>query len=778
MRGTWALERPSHLVTAALGLAVGLLLLTVARPSVTGFSSPFSSPAARSRRNAPTGELPLAFERDPGRSGAEVDFLAHTSAGMTAIGPRGATLALGGPKTTEALGLEFGDGAAVKAQALERLPGDVNYLVGDDRSGRPRSRPSSGSATRGCTRASPSTGTEPAALEYDFRLDPGADPSRIAARMRAPSNCASPQRRPPIEPRRARLRQPRRSPTSRAHGATPAPRRRSPSTSNGRPSASRSAPYDRARPLVIDPWCSPTPPTWAAATRRRHGIAVDATGDAYITGYTLSADFPTAAALQASRATRPMTLFVTKLNPAGNGARLLHLPRWQHAEDRATGIAVDAAGAAYVTGSTASTDFPTVSADRGRPRRHHRRLRLEARRRRLGARLLDLPRRRRRRRRPRHRRRRRRRRLRRRLHRLDRLHHRRRRSRATRPAAATPSSRSSNPAGSALVYSTYLGGTATTWPPGSPSTPPAAAYVDRRHRLDQLPTPSGRSRRDSAARSDAFVDEARPRRRARSATRPTWAAATNDRREAIAVDAAGAAYVTGDDRLDRLPHASADRGRLGGGLRRLRHQARPAGRALVYSTYLGGSGDDVGDGDRRRRRRRRLRHRRHRLDRLQPVGPDRGRLGRHGRLRLEAQPRRQRARLLDLPGRQRRRPGTGSPSTPPAPPTSPAYRLDRFRHRRPDRGRLGRLRRLRRQAQPRRRRRRGPRRRRRMPDRRGTGRRTAAAARLGRRRRSRRRATPARPRPGRRRTTAARRHAPPVDEGRTGRSASRPRSRR
>ena len=61
---------------------------------------------------------------------------------------------------------------------------------------------------------------------------------------------------------------------------------------------------------------------------------------------------------------------------------------------------------------------------------------------------------------------------------------------------------------------------------------------------------------------------------------------------AIAVDGAGSAYVTGVHQLDELPD---DRGRLRHELQRRRHDAfvtklNAAGSALVYSTYLGGSG--------------------------------------------------------------------------------------------------------------------------------------------------------------------------------------------
>ena len=66
--------------------------------------------------------------------------------------------------------------------------------------------------------------------------------------------------------------------------------------------------------------CWSIPPTWAeAVVTRRYGIAVDSSGNAYVTGYTDSADFPTVNPLQATNHAYPNSnVFVAKLNPAGS----------------------------------------------------------------------------------------------------------------------------------------------------------------------------------------------------------------------------------------------------------------------------------------------------------------------------------------------------------------------------------------------------------------------------------------------------------------------------
>lgn len=89
------------------------------------------------------------------------------------------------------------------------------------------------------------------------------------------------------------------------------------------------------------------------------GLFVDASGNAYLTGYTESGDFPTVSFFDNS-ANGTWDCFVTKLSPSGNsltystylGGTL---------RDRGTSIAVNAAGQAIVCGFTQSTDFPKVA---------------------------------------------------------------------------------------------------------------------------------------------------------------------------------------------------------------------------------------------------------------------------------------------------------------------------------------------------------------------------------------------------------------------------------
>ena len=98
------------------------------------------------------------------------------------------------------------------------------------------------------------------------------------------------------------------------------------------------------------------------------GIAVDGTGKIYVTGATRSAVFPTTpGAFQTTKGdanTSSGDAFLAKLNPAGAGAADLLYSTYLGGNGNETGfdLAVDATGVAYLTGSTASTNFPVTAS--------------------------------------------------------------------------------------------------------------------------------------------------------------------------------------------------------------------------------------------------------------------------------------------------------------------------------------------------------------------------------------------------------------------------------
>ncbi|MGQ9585158.1 MAG: SBBP repeat-containing protein [Anaerolineae bacterium] len=97
-----------------------------------------------------------------------------------------------------------------------------------------------------------------------------------------------------------------------------------------------------------------------AGDEQASGIAVDWTGAAYVTGTTESADFPTTAGAPDRTLDGERDAFVVKVNSAGSGLSYATFLGGV-GDEWASGIAVDGAGAAYVTGRTNSADFPTTA---------------------------------------------------------------------------------------------------------------------------------------------------------------------------------------------------------------------------------------------------------------------------------------------------------------------------------------------------------------------------------------------------------------------------------
>ncbi|HEX3747704.1 MAG TPA: SBBP repeat-containing protein [Bryobacteraceae bacterium] len=115
--------------------------------------------------------------------------------------------------------------------------------------------------------------------------------------------------------------------------------------------------YDRALPLVIDPLMTYSTTVGTNNFNAATAIAVDSAGAAYIAGYTDSDALPTANPAQNFNL-GSVAIFVAKLNPAGTSLEYCTYMGGSN-DDRAYGIAVDSSGAAYVTGTTTSPNFPT-----------------------------------------------------------------------------------------------------------------------------------------------------------------------------------------------------------------------------------------------------------------------------------------------------------------------------------------------------------------------------------------------------------------------------------
>jgi len=119
-------------------------------------------------------------------------------------------------------------------------------------------------------------------------------------------------------------------------------------------------PYDRSRPLVIDPVLSYSTYLGGSGADRGASIAVDLLGNAYVTGQTSSANFPALDPFQPAFGGGLGNAFVTSLDPAGQPLYSTYLGG--SGLDTGNGIAVDPSGHVYVTGETSSSNFPTLGA--------------------------------------------------------------------------------------------------------------------------------------------------------------------------------------------------------------------------------------------------------------------------------------------------------------------------------------------------------------------------------------------------------------------------------
>ena len=152
-----------------------------------------------------------------------------------------------------------------------------------------------------------------------------------------------------------------------------------------------------------------------------------------------------------------------------------------------------------------------------------------------------------------------------------------------------------NAAGSALVYSTYLGGTDIDAPRGIAVDGSGNAYVTGETLSTDFPTTAGAFQPHRARPVRRLRHQAQRRPARRWSTRPTSAARQVDNGERVAVDGGGNAYVLGSSSSTDFPTTpGAFDTTANGGFDATLTKLNPAGSALVYSTFLGGPDFDGG----------------------------------------------------------------------------------------------------------------------------------------------------------------------------------------
>ncbi len=249
-------------------------------------------------------------------------------------------------------------------------------------------------------------------------------------------------------------------------------------------------------------------------------IARDTAGNIYLTGWTSATDFPVTGGVQSSYGGGDSDAFVVKLDPTGSSV-LFATYLGGSGQDIGTGLAVDAAGNVYVSGSTTSPNFPTASP--------------------LQATL-----------------------------------------RGERDAFLVKLS----PSGAALTLSTYLGGTGHDNATGV-AVSGKNVYLTGITSSADFPTVKARQRVLGGS-TDAFVVKLK-KGGAKIAYSTFYGGSGLEFSAGVAVDQTGSAYVAGVTSSADLPSA---RGTFGGLFDGFVAKLDAKGKALVYSTYLGGGDVD------------------------------------------------------------------------------------------------------------------------------------------------------------------------------------------
>ena len=277
--------------------------------------------------------------------------------------------------------------------------------------------------------------------------------------------------------------------------------------------------YDPTVDLVIDPTLAFSTYVGGSGADMITAAAVDSSGNVYVTGYTDSADFPVRGALQTWGGS--VDAFVVKIS--ANGDRFLFATYiGGSGYDQAFGIAVDASGRAVVTGSTTSVNFPILNAQQ-----------------------------------------------------------------SSNAGGKDAFVIMLNAAGSALVFSTFFGGSGADSANAVALGPSGTIYVAGDTTSTNLPVLSA-FQGTNKGRQDAFAAKFSS---AGALLYSTYVGGTgDDKANAIAVDVTGAAYIAGETSSPDLPASTGFQKANAGGQDAFIAKLSSNGSVLVYGSYLGGAG--------------------------------------------------------------------------------------------------------------------------------------------------------------------------------------------
>jgi Ca2+-binding RTX toxin-like protein len=348
-----------------VALAATIMVVSPARHRVPALSGAVAETSVAEA--AAYGNLPISFEPNVGQGSNGDDFVARGQGFGMAINATGATLALG-TKAQDLVRMNLLEAnPSANPYAHESLSGTVNYFVGNDPSGWRSDVPTFGRVSYDDIYPGIEVtyyGTNAGSLEYDFVVAPGANPKDIRLEYSGMGDIALRDGSLVITTNNGEVTQ--RAPVIYQTIAGHRIAVEGGFSLAGDEVGFEVGAYDHHHPIVIDPTLVYSTYLGGSGDEYAVGIAVDGAGEAYVTGYTGSTDFPTNATYAPSQGSNAGSYdaFVTKLNATGS-ARIYSTYLGGSGDDFGQGIAVDTSGAAYVTGYTTSTDFPMQAAFQG-----------------------------------------------------------------------------------------------------------------------------------------------------------------------------------------------------------------------------------------------------------------------------------------------------------------------------------------------------------------------------------------------------------------------------